>query len=264
MLLEGRAAFVTGGAGRIGRAVAAALLREGARVAVGDVRSDLLSPAVTYLGHFGRPVVALHGDLSDAATIVRLADEAEAAIGPIDLLVTCAAVYPNIAVLEMDTEGWDRVFAVNVRGVMLVAQIFARRWIARDVAGAIVNLSSGAARSARRGGAAYCGSKAALEMMGDVLATELGPHGIRVNTVAPGLVTDEPVDATAADVHPYYAAMLEATPLGRTGAPGDIAEAVVFLLSDRSQWTTGARLEITGGSHCGRTHVPFTTSIERR
>ncbi len=264
MLLAGRAAFVTGGAGRIGRAVAAALLREGARVAIGDVRPDLLAPAAAHLANIGPAVVALHGDLSDAATIVRLADEAEAAVGRIDLLVTCAAVYPNVAVIDMDVEGWDRVFAVNVRAVMLVAQTFARRWIARDVPGAIVNLSSGAARSARRGAAAYCGSKAALEMVGDVLAIELGPHGIRVNTVAPGLVTDEPVDASATNVHPYYAAMLAATPLGRTGAPSEIAEAVVFLLSDRSPWTTGARLDITGGSHCGRTHVPFTTSIERR
>jgi NAD(P)-dependent dehydrogenase (short-subunit alcohol dehydrogenase family) len=263
MLLAGRAAFITGGGGRIGRAIAATLRAEGARVALADRNDAMLAAAQHAIGASG-DLVALAGDTANEATIERLVDDAEAAIGAIDLLVTCAAVYPNVALVDSDVAQWDEVYAVNVRGVMLACRAFARRWIERDVAGAIVNLSSGAARSARRGAAAYCGSKAAVNMLGEVFATELGPRGIRVNTVAPGLVMDDVLTAGDPSVHPYYNAMLEATPLGRTGAAAEIADTVAFLLSDRSRWTTGALIEVTGGSHCGRTHVPFTTDIKRR
>jgi NAD(P)-dependent dehydrogenase (short-subunit alcohol dehydrogenase family) len=105
---------------------------------------------------------------------------------------------------------------------------------------------------------AYCGSKAALEMLTEVLALELGPAGIRVNAVAPGLVMDEVVRGGAAGLPAYHTEMLRGTPLGRTGAAGEIAEAVVFLASDRSSWTTGSVLPVTGGSHCGRSHLDFT------
>ena len=265
MLLSGRAAFVTGGGGRIGRAIGATLVREGARVALADRSDAMLTAAQRAIGaRAGDGVVTLAGDVADAAAIESLIVDAEAAIGPIDLLVTCAAVYPNVALVDSDIAQWDEVFDVNVRGVMLACRAFARRWIERGVAGAIVNLSSGAATSARRGAAAYCGSKAAVNMLGEVFATELGPHGIRVNTVAPGLVMDEVMTSGDPSVHPYYNAMVEATPLGRTGAAAEIAETVAFLLSERSRWTTGALLEVTGGSHCGRTHVPFTSDIRRR
>ncbi len=264
MLLAGRAAFITGGGGRIGRAIGATLVREGARVALADRSETMLSAARQAIGAPSGDLVGLVGDTADAVTIETLIDDAEAAIGPVDLLVTCAAVYPNVALVDSDVAQWDEVYAVNVRGVMLACRAFARRWIDRRVAGAIVNLSSGAARSARRGAAAYCGSKAAVNMLGEVFATELGPYGIRVNTVAPGLVMDDVVTAGDPATHPYYNAMLEATPLGRTGAAAEIADTVAFLLSERSRWTTGALVEVTGGSHCGRTHVPFTTDITRR
>jgi len=95
-------------------------------------------------------------------------------------------------------------------------------------------------------------------MLTQVFAAELGPHGIRVNAVAPGLVLDTIVDAPTPDLPPYVTAMLEATPLGRTGSADEIAEAVAFLASDRSPYTTGAILEVTGGVHCGRTHMPLS------
>jgi 3-oxoacyl-[acyl-carrier protein] reductase len=123
--------------------------------------------------------------------------------------------------------------------------------------GAIVNFSSGASTSARAGGAHYCASKAAVNMLSQVLAIELGPYGIRVNTVAPGLVLDQVLHA--GDTHPsgYVAAMLKMHPLGRTGAPADIAGAVLFLASEElSPWTTGAFLQVSGGSHTGRPHMP--------
>ena len=90
-------------------------------------------------------------------------------------------------------------------------------------------------------------------MLTAVLAIELGPHSIRVNALAPGLILDDVVTEELDSQHPYVNLMLRGTPLGRTGAPADVAEAVAFLASDRSSWTTGSIVDITGGSHCGRT-----------
>lgn len=260
MILEDRVALVTGGGGRLGRAIAATLQREGAAVAIADLDADRARAAAVSLAG-GRPVVAVVGDVTAPAEVARTIDEAGAALGPIDLLVNAHGVFPNTPVLEVGVDEWDRVFAVNVRGAMLTCRQLARRWVEGGVAGSIVNVSSGAARSARAGGAHYTGSKAALEMLTQVLAIELGPHGIRVNAVAPGLVMDEVVTEESDDRHPYVNLMLRGTPLRRTGSPEDVAEAVAFLASGRSAWTTGSVLDVSGGSHCGRPHVPLTRDL---
>lgn len=257
MLLENRGALVTGGAGRIGRVIAEVLMREGARVVLADLRQDELDRSVAGL----KGACAIRANVADAEDVARMADEAERDAGPLDILVTSAGIFPNCPLLDMPLDEWERVFAVNVRGVMLCNQVMARRWVARGTRGAIVSLSSGASRSARPGGSHYCASKAAVNMMTEVWASELGRHGIRVNTVLPGLVMDEVMTAEDPDRHPYVNAMWRATPLGRTGDPHDIAEAVAFLASDRSEWTTGAMLQVSGGSHCGRTHVPLTRDM---
>lgn len=258
MLLEGRKALVTGGAGRLGRAIAAVLLREGAAVAISDVstaRLDAVSAAEP------RIAASIPADVSQEGEVAQMVDAAEAAIGPLDILVAAHGYVTNRPALVMDVGEWDQTFAVNVRGVMLCCREVARRWIERGTRGAIVNLSSGASRSARPGSSHYAASKAAVNLVTEVLATEFGRHGIRVNAVLPGLVMDEPMLKEDPDKHPYINMMLQLTPLGRTGAPMDIAEAVAFLASERSAWTTGAMLEVTGGSHCGRTNAPFTGDI---
>jgi NAD(P)-dependent dehydrogenase (short-subunit alcohol dehydrogenase family) len=208
-------------------------------------------------------VATVRADVSDADNVTRMVDEAEAAIGPVDTLVANAGVFPNAPLLDMALDEWERVFAVNVRGVMLCNQAVARRWVARGTKGAVVNISSGASRSARPGGSHYCASKAAVNMMTEVWAAELGKHGIRVNTVLPGLVMDHVMTEEDPTGHPYVNAMFRATPLGRTGDAADIAESVVFLCSDRSSWTTGATLQVSGGSHCGRTTAPLTRGLWR-
>jgi NAD(P)-dependent dehydrogenase (short-subunit alcohol dehydrogenase family) len=258
MLLAGRKALVTGGAGRLGRAISAVLLREGAAVAISDVSAERLAAASA-----AEPAIAtaITADVSQEDDVMRMVDAAEAAIGPLDVLVTAHGYVANRPVLAMDVSEWDQTFAVNVRGVMLCCREVARRWVERRTPGAIVNLSSGASRSARPGSSHYAASKAAVNLVTEVLATELGRHGIRVNAVLPGLVMDEPMRQEDPDKHPYINMMLHLTPLGRTGAPADIAEAVAFLASDRSAWTTGAMLEVTGGSHCGRTNAPFTGDV---
>lgn len=262
MLLEGKTAFVTGGAGRLGRAISRSCLREGARVVVADRDLAVACAAAEALEAPGR-TAAVAGDVSIKEDVGRMVDEAAGLLGLPDVLINAHGIFPNIPVLEVEVEDWDRIFAVNVRGTMLPAQAFARRWIDGGVAGAIVNISSGAATSARAGGAGYNGSKAAVSMMTEVMAIEFGPHDIRVNAVAPGLVMDEVwTRENGTDLHPYAELMLRGTPLGRTGHPDDVAEAVVFLASNKSSpWTTGSILQITGGSHCGRTHMPLSRNM---
>lgn len=257
MLLENRAALVTGGAGRLGRVIVSVLQREGARVVMSDVSSERLATAARDL-----PLAtALQADVSEEADVARLVSDAETAIGPLDIFVAAHGAVTNRPLLDMTVGEWDHTFAVNVRGTMLCCQAVGRRWVERGTKGSIVLLSSGASRSPRPGSAHYAGSKAAVNMLTEVAASEFGRYGIRVNAVLPGLVMDEVMEEEDASKHPYVNMMLKLTPLGRTGAPADIAEAVAFLASDRSAWTTGAMLEVTGGSHCGRTNAPFTGNL---
>lgn len=238
------AVLVTGSAGRLGRAIVDALRADGAAVACVD--------------RVHAPIVA---DVADEDDVARAFEAAEAAVGPLDGVVNAHGVFPNVPIAEMTVAAWDEVFAVNVRGVMLTAREAFRRWIERGTGGSIVNVSSGAARSARAGGGHYCSSKAAVEMLTHVSAIEGGPHGIRVNAVAPGLVLDQVLTPGEPGQHEYIEKTLEATPLRRTGDPADVAEACVFLLGERSRWTTGAILDVSGGSHAGRPHVPLTRDL---
>jgi len=260
-LVAGRTALVSGAAGRLGRAICTTLLAEGAKVAFVDLEEARAQEARRAIAGNRLETCAIGGDVSDEAAVASMVGQAQEAIGLPDLLVTAHGIFPNQPLVDMTVAEWDRVFAVNVRGPMLLARELGRLWIDRGIAGGIVNITSGAARSARAGGSHYASSKAALNMVTEVLAIELGPHGIRVNAVAPGLILDDVVTAEDADRHGYVNDMLRATPLRRTGAPSDIADTVAFLASERSGWTTGAVVEITGGSHCGRPHVPLTRDL---
>ena len=261
-LLNGKVALITGGAGRLGRATAQIFLREGAAVVLADINAEAVHRASGELENTcpGK-LAAVSGDQSRPDDVSRFIGEAEQALGLPDILVNTHGIFPNCPLLEVSVEEWDSVFAVNTRGTMLTCQAIARRWIDAGVKGSIVNISSGAARSGRPGGAHYSGSKAAVEIMTHIFATELGPHGIRVNAVAPGLVLDNVMTEESDDAHPYVNLTLRGTPIGRTGSADDIGEAVAFLASDRSEWTTGAILEVTGGTHCGRTHMPLTRQL---
>ncbi|HET7700886.1 MAG TPA: SDR family NAD(P)-dependent oxidoreductase [Candidatus Limnocylindria bacterium] len=258
--LGGRVAVVTGGAGRLGQAITLELAACGAAVGILDARAEPAAAFAAELVARGTRAASATADVANGAEVERAVDELERALGPIDVLVNAHGIFPNVPVLEVSEEEWDRIFAVNTRGTMLTCRAVARRLVDRGAPGAIVNISSGAATSARAGGAAYNGSKAAVNQLTHVLAIELGPHGIRVNAVAPGLILDE---VLRDESHPseYVRLMLRSTPLRRTGAASDIAPAVAFLASDRSPWTTGAILEITGGSHTGRPHVPLSRDL---
>ena len=255
--LQGKVVMVTGGAGRIGPVICATFAREGAALGVLDIAADRAKATAARLRESGGQAIGVRVDVSRAADVSAALQEVTTALGPVDILVNAHGISPNRLLLQADEEEWDRTFAVNTRGTMLMCRAVGNQMIQRGSGGAIVNVSSGAATSARLGAAGYCGSKAAINMLTEALAIELGPYGIRVNAVAPGLVTDAPMRTADASLTPYMQMMLDMTPLGRTGAPADIAEVVVFVASQRNAWMTGSVVDISGGSHTGRPHVPL-------
>ena len=244
MSFAGQSVLVTGGAGRLGRAIVAAFAAAGARVVASDLPEALLRAGCTGM------VAA--GDVSDPAQAAGIVAQAEALAGPVDILVNAHGIIPTLRFMDMTAAAWDEVFAVNVRGTMLMCQAVARRLIARGAKGALVNISSSASRAARPGRAHYSSAKAAVNMLTEALAVELGPHGIRVNAVAPAMVLDEVYTADDPGNRPYVRFVLQGTPLGRTGTPEDVADAVLFLASAQSRWTTGVVLDVTGGAHVAR------------
>jgi NAD(P)-dependent dehydrogenase (short-subunit alcohol dehydrogenase family) len=256
----GKVVLVTGGAGRIGPAICATFAREGAAVAVLDILHERAQQTASTLQEAGARAIAVSVDVSRAEDVQRGLETATEQLGAVDVLVNAHGISPNRLLLEADEEEWDRTFAVNTRGTMLTCRAVGKQMVGRGIAGAIVNVSSGAATSARLGAAGYCGSKAAINMLTQALAIELGPYGIRVNAVSPGLVTDSALTAHDPGLTPYIQLMLDMTPLRRTGAPTDIAEVVAFVASDRTPWMTGSVIEVSGGSHTGRPHVPLPRS----
>lgn len=256
MLLENRIAIVTGAAGLLGRGIVREMLAEGARIIAVDQNGEGLAALENEIG--SDALATISGDVTDEADVARIQNEASAKFGAFDVLVNCAGKYMNCAIANMTLEEWDSAFRINVHSIMMMCRDAAARWKADGIKGSIVNISSGAGTSARAGSAHYAAAKAAVNMLTEVLAIEFGPAGIRVNAVSPGVVMDRVVSGESDDNHPYINLSVRGTPMGRTGRPEDIAQAVIHLASDRSGWTTGINMLVTGGSHCGRTHVPLT------
>ncbi|MDP9365216.1 MAG: SDR family oxidoreductase [Chloroflexota bacterium] len=256
-MAEQSGVLVTGAGGRIGNGIARMFAARGERLVISDLDPERLESTRQACQPLGGQVSVVAADVSDEQAIERLVAETVATVGTIGILVNCAGIFPNTPVEKMETTEWDRVFAINVRGPFLLSRAVARHMIAHKLGGSIVNISSSAGQSARTGGAHYCGSKAALDMLTRTMAIELGPHRIRVNGVAPGLVmSDVLTQPLPADTHPYVRSLVAGIPLGRTGDPGDIANAVAFLCSDEAAWISGEILGVNGGSMAGRTHLP--------
>src|SRR5712664_3518088 len=180
MEFKDRVVMITGAGGRLGRPCALAFAGEGARVLVTDANAETLQGTVLALKERGAKMKAVLADVREEADVARVVADGTQALGPIDVLVNFAGYVPTTYIVDMISDEWDRAFDTNVKGTMLSCRSVARQMIARSAAGNIVNISSGASTSARAGAAHYCGSKAAVNMLTQVLAIELGPHRIRV------------------------------------------------------------------------------------
>lgn len=247
-----RRVLVTGGGNGIGRGIAEAFVREGAHVAVVDIDPERVARTVDGLAGGPGRVAGVPGDVRDAERVVA---EAARHVGPIEVLVNDAAVYPNCPVIEMPDEQWDDVIGVNLTGTFRMSREVARRMVAGKIQGHIVNIASGAYKSARRGASAYCASKAAIVMFSKVLAQELAEHHIHVNVVSPGLVDV----GRRTDVNlNYRQTLMTNIPWGRMGLPADIAGAVLFMSSRAADYITGTVIDVDGGSSAGRFFLPYS------
>lgn len=249
--LRGRVAVVTGGAQGLGRAIARRLAEAGADVVIGDLNLGLAHDAAAALEAGGSArVVATSLDVTDSASIAAAAELAVSELGGLDIWVNNAGVYPNIRIFEMSDADWDRVFAVNARGVFAGSREAARRMVAAGKGGVIVNIASTAAfKGVAPGVAAYVGSKHAVRGITRQMALELAPDGIRVLGVAPTFCATEGNMAAVAG-NPKLAeeiAAVATSRLGRVGVPDDIARAVLFCASDLALFMTGSTLLVDAG-----------------
>ncbi|MGZ9933766.1 SDR family NAD(P)-dependent oxidoreductase [Streptomyces sp. NC-S4] len=242
--LTGRTALITGAASGIGRATAVLLAEAGAHVHCADRDEKGLAETAALVAEAGG-VATLHLlDVTDRAAI----RAAVTAAGPLDITAAIAGVMHTSSVLETTDEDLDRILDVNFKGVLRTCQEAVRSMIAAGRPGSVVTMASGAVDAAQPGLLCYSAAKAAVVQLTKTLATESGPHGIRVNAVAPGWIRTPMTGRHGSEAQERTeAAMVRMSPLRRVGEPEDIARAVLYLASDASSFMTGQILRPNGG-----------------
>lgn len=238
--LDGKNALITGGASGIGFGVARRFCAEGATVTLVDINAGLLAERAAELGPCARTHAA---DVTDEDALAAAVGNA----GPLHVAVNAAGAGTFGPVTDLPAADFRRIVDLCLTGVFLSVKHEAR---AMTAGGSIINIASLNARQPAEGLSAYCAAKAGVEMLTKVAAMELGPSGIRVNALAPGLV-DTPL-TEAFTRTPLRAEFVDNAPLGRIGEPRDIADAALFLATGQSSWVTGDLLLVDGGAHTMR------------
>ena len=244
--LAGKVAVVTGASKGIGAGIARELAAHGAAVVVNYSSSrEGADRVVTDIRSKDGKAVAVQADLAKKSDIERLFAEAKEQFGRVDILVNNAGVYEFRPLEEIDEEHFHRQFNVNVLGLILATREAARQFGAEG--GSVINIGSVAGASPLAGGSVYSATKAAVDAATKSLAKELGPRGIRVNAVNPGMVVTEGMESLGIHESELRRQVEAQTPLGRIGQPHDIAPAVAFLAYEDAAWVTGETLYISGG-----------------
>jgi len=245
MRLASKVALVTGAQQGIGRAIAVAFARDGADVGVNFLDDAAAAEGVAgEVRGLGRRAVTVQGDVSKAASVEAMVKAVNDALGPPEILVNNAGIFPRASFLELPELEWDHVLGVNLKGSFLCAQAVARALVAADRPGAIVNISSSAVRGDPRG-VHYSSSKAGIVGLTRAMALALAPHRIRVNAIAPGLT--DTAQPRYGNTEEQIAARAREIPLGRIAQPEEIAKVAVFLASPESGWVTGELIHVNGG-----------------
>ena len=244
--LAGKTAIVTGASKGIGAAIAKQLAAEGASVVVNYATSKAgADQVVDAIKNGGGKAVAAQANVARPEEIERLFKDAKQAFGRVDILVNNAGVYEFAPIEEVTVEHFRKMYDLNVLGLILASKEAVKHF--GSDGGAIINISSVAATAGMPGTSVYSSTKAAVDAVTRSLAKELGPRGIRVNSINPGMVETEGVHAAGFAESDFRKQIEAQTPLGRIGQPLDIAPAAVYLASSDSAWLTGETLYISGG-----------------
>ncbi|MCF3942593.1 SDR family NAD(P)-dependent oxidoreductase [Oceanobacillus alkalisoli] len=243
--IKGANVLITGGSKGIGKTTATYFTQLGANVAVVARNPETLSETVDDLKKVNNDTIGIQGDVSSIEDIKRIVEETESKLGDIDVLVNCAGVNIPKPVLEVTEEDWDTIHNINLKGAFFLSQAVANRMKNRN-RGKIINLSSQMGHVGYYDRGAYCASKGGLELANKVLALELAPCNIQVNTVCPTFIETPLTEGYFKD-EKFKEAVLNKIPLGRLGETKDVVGAILYLASDLSNLVTGTALKVDGG-----------------
>lgn len=251
--LEGKSALITGAARGIGRAFAEAYVREGARVAIGDIDIDR---ARATAGEIGANAIAVELDVTRQDSIDAAVRETIATHGQIDILINNAAIFTAAPIVRITREDYSRVFDINVAGTLFTLQAVARHMIERGIRGKIINMASQAGRRGEPLVAVYCASKAAIISLTQSAGLDLIRHGINVNAISPGVVDGEHWDGVDAFFARYEGKppgqkkreVGEAVPLGRMGRAEDLTGMAIFLATGEADYIVAQTYNVDGGN----------------
>lgn len=244
--LAGKVAVVTGASKGIGAGIAKALAAEGASVVVNYASSkEGADKVVADITALGGKATAIQGDVSNAADVKRLFADTKQAFGAVDVLVNNAGVYQFAPLEGITEEHFHRHFNTNVLGLLLATQEAVSHFGPNG--GSVINIGSVVSRLSPPHSAVYTATKGAVDAVTHVLAKELGPKKVRVNSINPGVVDTEGTQSAGFIGGEFESQSVNQTPLGRVGRPDDIAPVAVFLASDDSKWVTGETIVASGG-----------------
>ncbi len=252
MRLKGKVAIITGSARGIGRGFAEAYVREGAKVAIADIN---LAAAEACAKEIGPQAFAVHMDVSKLASITKAVDEVVAKAGHIDILVNNAALFDMAPIVDITEASYNKLFSINVYGVLFTMQAVAKHMIARGTGGKIINMASQAGRRGEALVGVYCATKATVISLTQSAGLNLIQHGINVNAMAPGVVEGEHWDHVDAMFAKYENRPLgekkkivgESVPIGRMATPKDLEGMAIFLASSESDYIVSQTYNVDGG-----------------
>lgn len=244
--LANKVAVVTGSSRGLGAAIAKALAAEGAKVVVNYVRNaSAAEEVVADIRSKGGQAISVRADVSRPEDVEELFRTATDRLGPIDILVNNASIWLTAKVIDMTLEDWQRTIDTNLTSTFLCSQWVVRQLVSRGAEGVILNVTSQAAfHGSTTGHAHYAAAKAGVVAFTVSLAREVAKYGIRVNAIAPGIVSTDMTREALAQRGDYY---LSRIPLGRFAEPEDVADAAVFMCSNAARYITGATLDVSGG-----------------
>ena len=246
--LTGKAALITGAGSGIGRGTAVRLARDGADICIADIDLDGAADTASMVREYGRSAHVVRCNVASRELVQQAADACVGELGSLDIAVANAGIGRGGSVLEMELKDWQDQIDINLTGVFLTVQAAAQRMVQQGTGGRIVCISSLAALNTSAFTWSYSATKAGVAMMVRGWAQDLGQHGINVNAIGPGVIDTPLAHALAGDEGGPIRTMLEAsTPVGRSGAPSDIAGLIAFLVGPDADFMTGSYLVMDGG-----------------